>query len=119
MSEELFKKKYVPWISYREMNENDVYNIISIKKLESLFGIALLFCLNNNNEELNVIVDDEKYNHWNEAQRRQMKKYTVRKRGGELHFKLSKEESDKVEKSKRKKVKPRKELVSSDDDDVE
>ena len=111
-----FEKKFVPWITYREMTDNEVYNIVSIKKVESLFGMALLLCLKSKTEEFNVIVDDEKYVHWNEAQRRQMKKYTVKKIGCELIFKLSQEEKDKVEKSKRKKVKPRNELLSEDDE---
>ena len=127
MEEEIFNKRFVPWISYREMEDDIVFQIVSVKKLESVFGIALLFCLRLSSQdgrrpadlwssEYNVIVDDEKYINWNAAQRLQIKKYTIKKIGTKLIFKLSNEEKEKIEKDKRKKVKPRKELKSDDED---
>ena len=92
MEREFSPKKMTKWISWRELEEGCKFRIISVKKLESLFGMALLLCVTNEIVEYNVIVDDEKYIYLNEAERREIKKYCLIKTNGEIKFKLSKEE---------------------------
>ena len=117
MAIEFSPKKIVKWISWRELEEECKLNVISVKKLESLFGTALLLCVRNGLDEYNVIVDDGKYIYLKEAQRRELKKYYIIKSNGRISFKLSEEEKSKKEKNDRKKIKPRKHLISDNESD--